>query len=502
MVAVFWEFLDTAMTDDFFRNRLDQMIDLRHPLAVLANRMPWQEIEASLAQRWARQVKAGKKVEDLDLFGPVSGVVGGGTSNAGRPRLPTRLMVALLYLKHAFNESDEDVIQRWGETPTWQYFSGNEYFEHRWPCDPTQLGRFRKLLGEEGVEELLARTMEVAVTLKLIARKELTRVIVDSTVQEKAIAHPTDSKLLETARAKVVEAAQANGIELKQTYAKEGRDLRFKAGRYAHARQFRRMHKMIKRQRTILGRLQREVGRKMTALGQAVQESLGHTLDKAKRLITQTGSRKAVDNRAKLYSWHAPEVECISKGKSRNPYEFGVKVGLAMTLKGNLIVGARSFPGNPYDGHTLHEQIEQSAILMQSLGVKPEKVYTDLGYRGVDRDNPDIEIKHRGKDKRLTDEERRLLKRRQAIEPIIGHVKSDHRMDRCHLKGSGGDALHAVLCAAGYNIRWLLRMIIKKGLGLLLCLLQLTGLWAVWQKLNESLNQKPLHGSSQWLILA
>ena len=108
------------MTDDFFRNRLDQMIDLRHPLAVLANRMPWQEIEAFLSQRWARPLKAGKKIEDLDLFGPVSAVAGGGVSNAGRPRLPTRLMVALVYLKHAFNESDEDVIQRWGETPTWQ----------------------------------------------------------------------------------------------------------------------------------------------------------------------------------------------------------------------------------------------------------------------------------------------------------------------------------------------------------------------------------------------
>jgi IS5 family transposase len=490
------------MTDDFFRNRLDQMIDLRHPLAVLANRMPWQEIEASLAHRWARKVKAGKKIEDLDLFGPVSGVVGGGISNAGRPRLPTRLMVALLYLKHAFNESDEDVIQRWGETPTWQYFSGNEYFEHRWPCDPTQLGRFRKLLGEEGVEELLARTMEVAVTLKLIAKQELTRVIVDSTVQEKAVAHPTDSKLLETARAKVVEAAQANGIELKQTYAKEGKDLRFKAGRYAHARQFRRMRKMIKRQRTIVGRLQREVGRKMAALSQAVQDGLGHTLDKAKRLMAQTRSHKAVDNRAKLYSWHAPEVECISKGKSRTPYEFGVKVGLAMTLKGNLIVGARSFACNPYDGHTLNEQIEQSTILMQSLGIKPETVYADLGYRGVDKDNPDVEIKHRGKDKRLTNEERRLLKRRQAIEPIIGHLKADHRMDRCHLKGSEGDAMHSVLCAAGYNIRWLLRMIAKKGRGLLLCLLQTAGLMVVGLKWAEFIGRKSPQSSDQRWVMA
>jgi transposase, IS5 family len=174
-------------------------------------------------------------------------------------------------------------------------------------------------LGEEGVEELLARTMEVAVTLKLIAKKELTRVIVDSTVQEKAIAHPTDSKLLETARSKVVEAAKANGIELKQTYAKEGQLLGYKAGPvfsafFAHARQFKRMRKVIKRQRTIVGRLQREVSRKMTTLSQAVQETLGQTLDKAKRLVEQTASRKAVDNRSKLYSWHAPEVECISRG--------------------------------------------------------------------------------------------------------------------------------------------------------------------------------------------
>jgi IS5 family transposase len=490
------------MVDDFFRNPLDQMIDLRHPLTVLANRMPWQEIEASVSQRWARQVKAGKKIEDLDLLGPVSAVTGGGTSNAGRPCLPTRLMVAVLYLKHAFNESDEEVIQRWGDTPTWQYFSGNEYFERHWPCDPTQLGRFRKTLGEEGVEELLARTMEVAVTLKLIARNALARVIVDSTVQEKAVAHPTDSKLLEAARAKVVEAAKANGIELKQTYAKKGQRLSFKAGRYAHARQFRRMRKAIKRQRTIVGRLQREVGRKTSTLDLAVQDRLSHTLDKAKRLVAQTDSRKAVGNRANLYSWHAPEVKCISKGKSRNPYEFGVKVGLAMALKVNLIVSARSFHGNPYDGHMMHDQIEQSAVLMQGLGVKPEVVYADLGYRGADKDNPDIEINHRGKDKQLTDEESRLLKRRQDIEPIIGHLKADHRMDRCHLQGSEGDALHAVLCAAGYNIRWLLRIIVKKGLGLLLCLLRATSLTALLAKSAEIFGLNRLENSDQRLALA
>ena len=187
---------------------------------------------------------------------------------------------------------------------------------------------------------------------------------------------------------------------------------------------------------------------------------------------------------------------CLQRQESQ-AYEIGVKVGLAMTLKGNLIVGARSFAGNPFDGHTLHEQIEQSAILMQGLGIKPRKVYTDLGYRGVDKDNPEIEIKHRGKDKRLTDEERRLLKRRQAIEPIIGHLKADHRMDRCHLKGWQGDALHALLRAAGYNIRWLLRMIVKKGLGLLLCLMPAVGLMAVWQKFAAVIDQTRLKSSTK-----
>jgi IS5 family transposase len=151
--------------------------------------------------------------------------------------------------------------------------------------------------------------------------------------------------------------------------------------------------------------------------------------------------------------------------------KFGVKVGIASTLKGNLVVGAKSFHGNPYDGHTLNEQLEQATILMQDSAARPATAFVDLGYRGVDADNPDVHIVHRGKSKRISEQERQLLKRRQAIEPIIGHLKSDNRMDRCHLKGEVGDRLHAVLCAAGYNIRWLLRMIAKKGVNFLAVLL-------------------------------
>jgi len=451
-----------AATDDFFCSRIDHMIDLRHPLAVLASRMPWQEIEAQVAQVFSRRGRAGVTMPDLDLFGEQVQRAAV-PSNAGRPRVPLRIMIALLYLKHAFNESDEGVVERWGETPTWQFFSGQAYFEHRRPCDATTLIKFRQLLGEEGVEELLAQTINVAVALKLIKPQEFACVIVDSTVQHKAIAHPTDSRLLETARAKLVEAAKEAGVDLKQTFAKEGKKLGRKAGRYAHARQFKRMRRAIKRQRTIVGRLQREIERKASAIGQAVREALVETLNKARRIVSQSGQRKAADGQPKLYAWHAPEVDCISKGKARTPYEFGVKVGIASTLGGNLIVGARAFHGNPYDGHTLREQLEQAGILMQDTGVKPTTAYVDLGYRGVDADNPGVAIKHRGKYKTLTAQERKLLRRRQAIEPIIGHLKSDHRMDRCHLKGEQGDRLHAVLCAAGYNIRWLLHMIARKG---------------------------------------
>lgn len=450
-------------TDDFFRSRIDQMIDLRHPLAVLASRMPWQELEARVSHLLMRKARAAVAMPDLDLFGeqPIQVCK---RSNAGRPRVPLRIMIALLYLKHAFNESDEGVVLRWAETPTWQFFCGQAYFEHRQPCDASTLIKFRKLLGEEGVEELLAQTIEAAVQLELIHPQALKEVLVDSTVQHKAIAYPTDSRLLEVARTKLVQAAKQTGIALKQTFAKEGRQLSFKAGRYAHARQFKRMRRSIKRQKTIVGRLLREIERKAQGLETAVQQTLAPSLAKAAQLLGQAGRKKMPSGQRKLYAWHAPEVDCISKGKARQPYEFGVKVGIASTIEGNLIVGARAFHGNPYDGHTLAEQIEQASILMQDCQVSPQLACTDLGYRGVDASIPDIKLIHRGKSKRLSAQQRQLLKQRSAIEPVIGHLKSDHRMNLCHLKGKDGDSIHAVLCAAGFNIRWLLRMIAKKGL--------------------------------------
>lgn len=454
------------MTDDFFRARLEQMIDLKHPLAVLGSWLPWAHLESVLAPAFARKNRDGKVIDDSDLFGATVAIAGGGKSAAGRPRLSIRLMASLLYLKHAYNLSDEEVVERWAENVVWQYFSGQTYYEPKLPCDATQVGRFRTAIGEAGVEELLKATIDTAVTTKAVRPVEFERIIVDSTVQEKAIAHPVDSRLLEIARAKVVQAAKFAGIALKQTFVKEGRELRRKAGGYAHAKQFRRLRRTVKRQRTILGIVLREVKRKLamaTAESPTTVTRLMILLERAERIRTQQPKDKN-----KLYALHAPEVECIGKGKARKPYEFGVKASIAVTHKSGLMVGARTFPGNPYDGHVLNQQLEQITILLEDTGRAPKQVVVDLGYRGVDKDNPGVEIIHRGKYKSLTKQQRRWLKRRQAVEPAIGHLTSDHRMDRCWLPGSLGDALHTVLCAAGYNLRWLLRAMVRLGLTALL----------------------------------
>ncbi len=313
--------------------------------------------------------------------------------------------------------------------------------------------------------------------MKAVKPVELERVTVDTTVQEKAIAHPTDSRLLEVAQAKIARLAKRAGLKLKMTHEREGQSLRRRAGGYAHAKQFKRLRQVVWRQRTTLGVLLREVQRKMTALGQAVQDQLRPWLKRAERVRSQRPHDKN-----KLHALHAPEVECISKGKARKPYEFGVKVSLAVAHKSGLIVGARSFPGNPFDGHTLSAQLEQTSTLLQDLGVTPKTAVVDLGYRGVDADIAPVELNHRGKYKSLNAQQRRWLKRRQAIEPTIGHTKHDHRMDKCWLKGSEGDALHAVLCAAGFNIRWLLRALRRQLLagGLKQLYSALVAVWTAW----------------------
>lgn len=416
-----------AHADELFRTRLENQIDLRHPLARLAGRMPWTALE-----------------DALSVTLPPAPVRG------GRPALPVRLMAGLLYLKHAYDLSDEEVCVRWLENPYWQFFTGEVFFQTTLPCDSSSLTRWRQRLGEAGMEELLAQTIAAARSMKAVDARELSRVIVDTTVQEKAVAHPTDSRLLEVARRKLVLLSKRHDLRLRQTYEREGPGLSRKAGRHAHARQFKRMRRVLRRQRTLLGRVIRDIGRKLDGLDTTARAQMAAWLERAERIFKQRPKDKS-----KLYALHAPEVECIGKGKSRQPYEFGVKVGIAVTARQGLIVGARSFPGNPYDGDTLAEQLEQAEIVS---GQKPATVIVDLGYRG--RGVEGVQVLHRGKPKTLTRRQWRWIKRRQAIEPVIGHLKDDCRMRRCRLKGAEGDALHAIACAAGYNLRWLMRWIV------------------------------------------
>jgi IS5 family transposase len=401
---------------DLFRTELVNLIDQRHELVRLAELIDWQ----AFSDQWSPQF----------------------TSATGRPALPTRLMAALLYLKHAYALSYEEVVQRWVENPYWQHFSGEQYFRHELPCDASSLVRWRARIGEAGCEWLLVHSIEAAKKAGTLKRASLDTVVLDTTVQPKAIAHPTDSRLLNRAREQLVAAAQDAGIELRQSYARVGRTAERQAGRYAHAKQYRRMQRELKRLRTWLGRVIRDVQRK----GGEIAGALKAKLEMAQRLYEQRR-----DAKNKLYALHAPEVECLAKGKARTPYEFGVKVSVAVTAKEGLVVGMRSMPGNPYDGHTLDSQLEQVGIL---CGQVPKIALADRGYRGVEPPpGTRLLISHT---RRLPKRLKKLLKRRQVIEPMIGHMKSDGLLGKNWLKGELGDAMHAVLCGAGHNLRLIL----------------------------------------------
>ncbi len=314
-------------------------------MVILSREMPWDEIETYLSQFFVRQPKPGPVAEVDDLFGTHTQCLRSEVSPAGRKRLPIRLMASLLYLAYRDNHSDEAVVQRWSESVPYQHFSGGDeaYYEHRKPCDASQISRFRRAIGEDGVEYLLKVTLQIAMRMNLIAVEAFQTITVDSTVMEKAIAHPTDSRLLEVARSRVIQVAKAAGFRLKQTFAREAQHLRWKAGGYAHARQYKRLRKVIQRQRTLLGVVLRDIQRQRAACPDSpALAELDTLLVRAERIRTQQPKDKN-----KLSALHAPEVECIGKGKARKPYEFGVKTGLAITHEQGLIVGARTFPGNP-----------------------------------------------------------------------------------------------------------------------------------------------------------
>jgi IS5 family transposase len=274
-----------------------------------------------------------------------------------------------------------------------------------------------------------------------------TQVTVDTTVQPKAIAYPTDARLYHKGRRWLVRLARTDRIELRQSYTRVGKRALFLHQRYASARQMRRARRELKRLKVYLGRVHRDLQRQIVTRDQVTQRRWAEPLARIARLLAQ--QRQGTN---KLYSIHAPEVECLSKGKAHARYEFGVKVSLAVTQKESFIVGAKSLPGRPYDGHTLRGQLEQVQRLTQ---VKPEHCFVDRGYRG--HRITDTHVHLAGTRRGLTPALRRALKRRNAIEPVIGHTKHDGLLGRNYLQGRAGDAMNVILAAAGHNLRIILR---------------------------------------------
>jgi IS5 family transposase len=414
---------------DLLRSRLDAIIDQDHALVKLARTIDWSFLE----QRF------GAVYED----------------KLGRPPLPTRLMAGLAILKHTYDLSDEVLCERWVENPYYQFFCGEEFFQHRLVLDRSSLTRWRQRMGEERLQALLQESLSVAAKTKAIKPSDLNRVIVDTTVQPKNVMFPTDARLLNRAREILVRLAQRHGVKLRQSYARVGKFALIKHQRYAHAKQFKRANRALKKLRTYLGRVIRDISRKIEGDGWLEHVIFGHVLSRARRVRDQMQRQRG----PKVYSLHAPEVECIGKGKAHRPYEFGVKVSVATTLAhakgGQFVTHVKALPGNPYDGHTLAVVIPDMEAL---VGNTIERILADKGYRGHNAP-PDYKFRvfTSGQKRRMTPKIKRELRRRSAVEPVIGHLKAEHRMGRNYLWHRQGDATNAILAAAGYNFRRLIR---------------------------------------------
>ncbi len=417
---------DSGQTD-LLRARLDQIVDMGHPLAKLGRAIDWRFLE--------------------ERFGA------GYSDNPGHPPLPTRLMAGLSILKSMHDLSDEALCERWVENPYFQLFCGEEFFQHKTPFDRSSLTRWRQRMGEEKLTALIQESLATATRTGAAKPSDFSRVIVDTTVQPKAVAFPTDAKLMHRARERLVKLAKKTGVPLRQSYERVGKYALIAHQRYAHAKQFKRANRSLRTIRTYLGRVWRDLTRKVR--GEADLERIfAPDLWLAERVLEQRQHQRG----RKIYSLHAPEVECIGKGKAHRPYEFGVKVSLATTLHrskgGQFIAHVKALPGNPYDGHTLATVLPE---IEAQIGAPVTRVLADRGYRGHNAP-PDMRFKVyiAGQKRGVTNAIKRELRRRSAVEPVIGHAKADHRMGRNFLKGPHGDAANAILAAAGYNFRRLL----------------------------------------------
>ena len=427
-----------------FDTPLERFINLDHELCVLSKKINWDSIEKDFSTYY---------------------------SEIGRPSVPIRRMIGLLLLKHIYNLSDEAIVDRWIENPYWQYFSGEKVFQTKKPFDPTEFIHFRNRIGKEGAEKLL----KVSVQLfgKEAQEKE---VLIDSTVQEKNITYPTDAKLHKRIIDKVNKIAKQEGIVLRQTYTRTLKQLLIDQRFHSHPKRRKKAKAALRKIKTIAGRQVRDIERQFTQEQKEKYQDLFIILNKI--LIQKKGDKN------KIYSIHEPNVNCIAKGKEAKKFEFGNKSGIVLTKTTKIVVGALAFEGNPYDGHTLDEHLIQTEYLTEK---RPKTGIVDRGYKGKKNIDGTKIILPSAPKKNSTpyqkQKARKQFRARAGIEPVIGHIKHDHRMLRNYLKGANGDQLNTILAGTGFNLKKMLNRIKEQ---ILFVFFETENIWKVLLFLNLS----------------
>ncbi len=433
--------IDKTPQLEMFKTPLKHFIREEHKLVLLTKRINWEQLEFQLSKFYCLE--------------------------NGRPGIPIRTIAGMLLLRRMFNESDESVLERWVENPYWQYFCGEVYFRYDPPFDRTELIKFRKRIGEEGAEILLKMSID------LFPRKEAQEkeVLIDTTVQEKNITYPTDVKLQKKIIEKCRKIAKEEGVKLRQTYEKELKQLMIDQRFHSHPKRKKKAKAAARRIKVIAGKIYRDLNRKIADERKIYYTRLFKVFDAV--LVQQK------DGKDKIYSIHQPHVKCIAKGKEAKKYEFGNKSSIVKTKKSGIIVGALAFIENIYDGDTLSPQLQQVGRL---TGKMPKYGIVDRGYRGR-KIIEGVKILTPGKliasaSKYLIQKTRKQFRARAGIEPIIGHIKRDHRMWRNFLLDEEGDKFNTILAATGFNLRKMLQRLEAGAKEIFAILFD----WMCWQR--------------------